>query len=447
MHAGDDDAVQRPFDQCPDELVVRVLDALEPDEVVRSVALVSRRFARIAFDDGLWARFCARALLGSTTGPSVTTAAFLRDAWVPAGVPLRALWTHFLRLWTPRLGWFAETDDSHGSVYKMSANYATGSITLARVAVSNALEEAPLPPYGTLPTGVVLDRGILSIPTDPTQHTYLDIHLLQPVLALQHVFSAHFDGERVVVIYHNGRTPQDGPRDVVVKPWIALHMSSRPPFPTPVMLPTLRIPPVTQLRLDWAVRTLQLDLGPKRLVPLRSTFDDDGGPVRPGWYAGTYGSHGCEILFVQTVASPENGGLDWPWEVLPSNSPRGRRVEGIKLTGDPNVPKGQRSFVAFLPDTPATTTIPATSGRPMYAPWPTAADPRDGVLGDLADPTPSTGGITVPGVGRIAARWFRDPRWTPCLVHFASRVEIQLFWDDMGIVTTFHRFEPDDIPE
>ncbi|KAJ6176515.1 hypothetical protein N7485_003429 [Penicillium canescens] len=68
-----------------------------------------------------------------------------------------------------------------------------------------------------------------------------------------------------------------------------------------------------------------------------------------GIWVGDYSAHGCEfLLFRQTDLSNESEGLN---EIMDTDLPNADivqqgRLEAIKLTGDPNVPRGQYSFIA-----------------------------------------------------------------------------------------------------
>ncbi|KZV94979.1 hypothetical protein EXIGLDRAFT_736202 [Exidia glandulosa HHB12029] len=440
------------FDLCPDELVVRVLDELDPNDVLSTVACLSRRFSRIAQDDGLWWRFCARALAVSTTERD---AGFRRDAWMHGArsersqtPPLTPLdfWKRFLRVWAPRLGWWAEMDGAHGAIFRIAADMTAGILRCDQVVLINELDTDD-DGNRHIPLGVVLDRSVLSIATDSDTQTYLDIHLLQPAVQFQDTFTARFDVRHGAILRANGHNiAANSVYHETIRPWILLDNAPRPPFPTPALILALRDPPPRPMTKDWMLRTLQFRYGPRHLIPLRNPAElDDEGPVRTGWYSGTYGAHGCEFVYIRTVDAADTfDGVNWPWDTLPASAPTtGRFLEAIKLTGDPNIPKGQRSFVGFLssPETRSGTgPIPDTSERSQFTPWPMvpqALPNRYTRASVMQDYYGNATGVTAPGYARIAARWFRDPRWTPCIVHVASRVEVELFWTEMGIVTTF----------
>jgi hypothetical protein len=83
-------------------------------------------------------------------------------------------------------------------------------------------------------------------------------------------------------------------------------------------------------------------------------------PTKPwrGIWVGDYSGHGCEFLLVHQPDDPPASDADlglekgddetdeeWEKRQLEARVYRGR-LEGIKLTGDPNVPRGERTFVA-----------------------------------------------------------------------------------------------------
>ncbi|EJD43267.1 hypothetical protein AURDEDRAFT_114806 [Auricularia subglabra TFB-10046 SS5] len=197
---------------------------------------------------------------------------------------------------------------------------------------------------------------------------------------------------------------------------------------------------------DTAVTLLAWDA--HRFTPLHPPDDIiDDGPVRAGWYAGTYDAHGFEVIYIHTVDTSTDpaAAIPWPWEALPDSAPaHGRRIEGIKITGDANVPKGQRTFVAFL-SAPETRVheVPAAARRSVYKPWPLLADDPQLPATVLADLYACETGITAPGLGRVAHTGFLAPSWLDCIVHVASRVEIEVYWPEWGSVSMFRRLGVD----
>ena len=119
-------------------------------------------------------------------------------------------------------------------------------------------------------------------------------------------------------------------------------------------------------------------------------------PLKPwrGIWVGDYGGHGCEFLLIHQPeddrpVSDEQLGLkrgeeeseeDWEARRLTKRVYRGR-LEGIKLTGDPNVPRGEHTFVA--------------------------EDLSDGELGREPEDSRFRGARVVPSIGHIARTGFQ----------------------------------------
>ncbi|KAK0554645.1 hypothetical protein OC845_000677 [Tilletia horrida] len=145
---------------------------------------------------------------------------------------------------------------------------------------------------------------------------------------------------------------------------------------------------------------------PARLDPASYEFDWDS---LEGLYAQTYGPHGIELVYVRsriltaadfgTAASSEGGNVEadgdelnrrrtpvWAPEPLFTSDdmyvdqlidrsavvPGARVVEAIKVTGDPNVPRGQVTWRAFVSDPRIRRTPwrPPKPGFRNHLPWP-----------------------------------------------------------------------------
>lgn len=66
-----------------------------------------------------------------------------------------------------------------------------------------------------------------------------------------------------------------------------------------------------------------------------------------GLYTAPYGPHGLEIIQLRPVLSADAAPAPWPPEKCPVGIEI-PRLEGLKITGDPNVPAGKHSFVAAV---------------------------------------------------------------------------------------------------
>ncbi|KAG9047580.1 hypothetical protein FS837_001985, partial [Tulasnella sp. UAMH 9824] len=206
--------------------------------------------------------------------------------------------------------------------------------------------------------------------------------------------------------------------------------------------------------------------------------------VQTGIYVAPYSVHGWEYLFVQVRELTEDDFQDtWPWEgsmavassdviqridepdwesphshlgpfsgIIPTdpiaNDPLrvsrdhvrlGSKVlEGIKITGDTNVPGGQRSFIAFLDDPlvqpeeleDAEETFPDMSPeREDELPWPFVSHPptaTDKIMDEAAYTQPYFSperGIDIPGAMRLANYGFSFPQWAGCVVHVECKTK------------------------
>ncbi|KAG8941060.1 hypothetical protein FRC00_012601, partial [Tulasnella sp. 408] len=206
--------------------------------------------------------------------------------------------------------------------------------------------------------------------------------------------------------------------------------------------------------------------------------------VQTGIYVAPYSMHGWEYLLVRVRELTEDDFQNtWPWEgsmaVAPSdailhtdepnwenphnhlgpfagmiptdpiaNDPLrvsrdhvrlGSKVlEGIKITGDTNVPGGQISFIAFLGDPlvqpealeDAEGTFPDMSPeKEDELPWPFVSHPptaTDEIMDEAAYTQPYFSperGIDIPGAMRLANYGFSYPQWAGCVVHVECKTK------------------------
>ncbi|KAK2608539.1 hypothetical protein QQS21_002885 [Conoideocrella luteorostrata] len=166
-----------------------------------------------------------------------------------------------------------------------------------------------------------------------------------------------------------------------------------------------------------------------------------------GIWVGDYSGHGCEFLLINQPDDPdltdaelglvrEADETDESWRKRRSDTHMYRgRLEAIKLTGDPNVPRGEYTFVAD-----------------DLGP--------DGFVGIATDP-PFTGARIVKSKGHIAATNFLQV-WVSIAKHFGAYalyvdkyIESQLFllgpnrlaqyWVGFGHISFFERVRVDDL--
>ena len=289
---------------------------------------------------------------------------------------------------------------------------------------------------------------------------------------------------------------------------------------------------------DWLGYEKYISLQPptitdSRVLPSSLNIRDyPSNLIDAGLFAGLYGPHGIELLYitVRTLTAQdfyrppvtEDGN---PYTVLDEAPPEYRRegsfayggltsrlgpfaqgwspnghisistikpgqriIEAVKIHGDNNVPRGQRTFVGFLGDCDSDSGgiplasadvreatgrfddlisrhaggkvstagandemcllmekygLPVTSPRNPSLPWPTSKQRTSlrnppMALSDT-EMMASGEGWTIEGVGRIADMNFENPRWTDCLIHLESRRELLVWW--LGSVVTYKRLE------
>ncbi|CAD6929853.1 unnamed protein product [Tilletia controversa] len=182
---------------------------------------------------------------------------------------------------------------------------------------------------------------------------------------------------------------------------------------------------------------------PARLDPASSEFDWDS---INGLYAQTYGPHGIEIVYVRSrilTAADFDGGQEggegegegaerrrrWDPEPLLSADdmyvdqlidrsavrPGARVVEATKVTGDPNVPRGQVTWRAFVSDP-----------RVRRRAW---SPPKAGYRNHLPWPFVEMGLVAV-AHGRVAGEGFAGAAWASAMVLIAPH-EIRVWWQPM----------------
>ncbi|KAE8221424.1 hypothetical protein CF319_g5211 [Tilletia indica] len=224
---------------------------------------------------------------------------------------------------------------------------------------------------------------------------------------------------------------------------------------------------------------------PASLDPSSAEFDWDS---LNGLYAQTYGPHGIEVVYVRSRILTEadfdargrsvggegegkgKGRRRWDPEPLLSADdmyvdqlidrdavrPGARVVEATKVTGDPNVPRGQVTWRAFVSDPSIRRTAwrPPKAGYRHHLPWPfveatssrgaaagggggghggsvlAGADgeeeeDEDGDVGRLHHP-----GLVGPAHGRVAGEGFAGAAWASAMVLIAPH-EIRVWWQPM----------------
>lgn len=126
-----------------------------------------------------------------------------------------------------------------------------------------------------------------------------------------------------------------------------------------------------------------------------------------------------------------------------SVKPGVRVLEGVKISGDPHVPRGTITFRAFLDD-PSCVSIPWRAPPPSvknHLPFPHRTDEKTSntsILNRTSSNDPAltalAPGYMAPAHGRIAEFGFTQPAWFPAQIHISTPDEIRLWWYNMGCV-------------
>ncbi|CBQ71204.1 conserved hypothetical protein [Sporisorium reilianum SRZ2] len=167
-----------------------------------------------------------------------------------------------------------------------------------------------------------------------------------------------------------------------------------------------------------------------------------------GLYSMTYGPHGIELLYIRAREltsldfEPDDRLPAWPAEPLLSSDDMyeqtrisrrsaarvGARVlEAVKVLGDPNIPRGQVTWRAFIDD-PGRSAVawrPPPEGFRRHTPWP-LRPPHAVSSQDERSP-----GLVLPAHGRVAGEGFVGPGWATALACISSIDEIQIWWQPM----------------
>ncbi|KAL8692738.1 MAG: hypothetical protein Q9218_002297 [Villophora microphyllina] len=157
-----------------------------------------------------------------------------------------------------------------------------------------------------------------------------------------------------------------------------------------------------------------------------------------GIWVGDYSGHGCEFLLLiqRAVISPQVAPLssfESPLQHHDESDPGDRptmpvpagedgscagRLEAIKLTGDPNVPRGEYTWVA--------------------------EDIGSDGLVRIADEATFRGSRVVRSLGHSAARSFRNDKFIPAQLIMIDQNTLAQYWEDFGHVSFYHRVEIND---
>ncbi|OLN96952.1 hypothetical protein CCHL11_07426 [Colletotrichum chlorophyti] len=155
-------------------------------------------------------------------------------------------------------------------------------------------------------------------------------------------------------------------------------------------------------------------------------------PLKPwrGIWVGDYSGHGCEFLLINQPddeeVSDEELGLvrdideseeDWARRRTDARVYRGR-LEAIKLTGDPNVPRGEYTFVAD--------------------------DLGEAGFVGIAQEPPFQGTRVVKSKGHVAGTGFLDDKYIESQLMLVSHDRLAQYWVNFGHISFFERVNIDE---
>ncbi|KAF4924607.1 hypothetical protein CGCVW01_v003970 [Colletotrichum viniferum] len=155
-------------------------------------------------------------------------------------------------------------------------------------------------------------------------------------------------------------------------------------------------------------------------------------PLKPwrGIWVGDYSGHGCEFLLINQpddeevsdeelglVRSADESDDEWTRRRTDARVHRGR-LEAIKLTGDPNVPRGEYTFVAD--------------------------DLGEAGFVGLAQEPPFQGTRVVKSKGHVAGTGFMEDRYIESQLMLISHDRLAQYWVTFGHISFFERVNIDE---
>lgn len=495
----------------PDELLLQLFALIDAEDLI-AISVTSKRLREIALDHTLWCPFCERILKicseTSENGGNDVDKLNLSTWGVESYFELYL----GLRRWEPYLGWWISADTSASETLRFSLDAQSARVVKSRFQYVQEFDErSPLVPGSRI---LRFHWGV-HIAVEPMDGDSVTISVqdINYVTTSRMSFDWHATTRGIA-----GRllppSADYWESWSVYTPKVLSRVNTI--FPSPSVYTALRGAGISSTG-DLICRAyydepLQRIGVSRAFIPIHTPDSahwerNPRNPVDSGLYVASYGAHGQELVSVSfrvltqrdfewnNDGRRETPGLWWPWdfhlsgsdplrhygpfaggtgdvqqkrcgEITPSDLRPGLRImEVTKLTGDSNVPRGQRSVIAFLDiPNPAVTSsdmsranraiseannapvpsyavLPQHSKRPAVAPWPMllhggepAAPARIMTPREMMSPG---AGWVVHGIGHISEPGFIRPGWCPSYIHFASRQEFQVFW--LGMVMTYTR--------
>lgn len=473
---------------------------IEREDLI-AVSRTCRRLREIALDNSLWWPICERILLSCLKLDPDQTLPLSRVDLVEWDASSYFELYKGIFGWEPYLGWYVPAGFHHESDVMRCSVDIHGNISLESMRITQEFNDAqPL------------------LPGTRLAHFHWGIHIIVMQPGREPVsISVQDISYRTIEQYSwNWRQSDDNFQEATESVWDEWNiyeprslLGTSRLFPSPSMLPAIRNGTLSPRGNLVCAAYLHTTARTPVYLPIHTPYSHawDRSPLNPidsGLYVASYGAHGTELLSVVfrtlTVADFDHQNsrgssypdpLPWDFHLsandpLPHQGPfpphverRGnvhasdicpgqRIMEVTKLTGDQNVPRGQRSLIAFLDiASPEATShdmrkrnrtiadiqlsgrsdipipvLPKTSSRRAVAPWPIPLVDQNNhdvparIMSD-EEMMSEGAGWSVSGIGRISPHGFVSPSWAPCTVHFASREEFQSMW--LGMVMTFTR--------
>ncbi|BGP12683.1 hypothetical protein JCM10213_008821 [Rhodosporidiobolus nylandii] len=258
-----------------------------------------------------------------------------------------------------------------------------------------------------------------------------------------------------------GHDPEEGQPQVTIlragdeaEGGLVLHLPDSPSPPSPPALPHASPPASPSPGGSDSALADALDASLESFLPLKrpacplsfaseSALDGDGdvrASTLEGLWVGTYGAHGLEYVYLTVGFAEIEEGVEGTEAPRPSQGRRRTRLQRLvtatKVTGDPNVPSGQISWVALLPSPELAGLSSSSPSSPLHdpsvlldGPLPSISRTKWAHLSSLDPSTPAYTALnsgagpdwtegTAPAYGRIALTGFTSASWAGAEVRF-----------------------------
>ncbi|KAJ5669094.1 hypothetical protein N7462_010164 [Penicillium macrosclerotiorum] len=409
------------FDKLPAEIIHQILSHLSARDLTR-VSSTCRIFAEHGSNDRLWAG--------------------LVNSHLPFPIPDPGPFKSFRRLYLAHLPywfipqsqiWFSDTE-AHGNLILARYDNRRGVIEAYRIIADRgqpqfhiweANPDVMIQSFSPK-VGLWLDDPVLLLRDDAPNNAIAACQEWQPDRRMsmaaesQHVFSSLMLCAR------------EHPQNTVVnetKLWPPRTIPSRQRIFRDDSSQNLPLPTSASQASDlgfrikrWANFRLPIASGGNEAISSYATID-------PMWYiptrekpyqglwVGDYSAHGCEFLLIYQIDESPTTTPSAPYNEEDDSEEVKGALRAIKLTGDPNVPRGEITFVA--------------------------EDIGPGGLVRVADEEPFEGARIVKCLGHVAGIGFRDDSFISSQLILVSTDYIAHYWEEMGHISYFRRVDID----